>query len=85
MTDNTNAPTTATADGNKWLPLNAADIRRELSDSYDGRSYRYVYARQRAQPYTEGRIVDFKHHRGLPYGRMLHSGKWVVIMDWQVR
>lgn len=67
-----------------WDRIDASAIRDAIAASTDGRSSRYVYAKASTDG-REFRIVGFKIHRGLSYGRELSTGKWVVIGQWQER
>ncbi len=59
-------------------------LRDALRRSANGQSGLNVYGYARTDG-REFRIVEFKTHRGLAYGRELSTGKWVVIGRWSER
>ena len=60
------------------------DLREALRRSESGQSGLNVYGYRRTDG-TAFRIVDYKNHRGLHYGKVLVTGKWMVIADWEAR
>jgi hypothetical protein len=58
-------------------------IRRALARSTFGNSGKYIYIEAESRSWY--RIVDVRMRRGVLEGRLLDSGRWTRIFDWEER